>query len=132
MVELFKEGDLADGSARHAFVLCFQADLLERDCFARQLIDGLVNDTVGAFANLFYLSIPTRSAGKGREELERTRHSVRWQTDVAAETNLAIRGVCLPSAAPGPPDTALLSAFMKRASLKKFSTRSLADGQTSK
>lgn len=49
VLELFQEGDLADGGAWYAFVFGFEADLLEGDDLAAIVqVAGLVDDTVRA------------------------------------------------------------------------------------
>lgn len=48
VLELLEERDLADGSARHALVLCFESDLLERDDLVRRDVFRFVHDTVRA------------------------------------------------------------------------------------
>jgi hypothetical protein len=48
VLELLEEADLSNGSARHALVLGFKPDLLERDDVVRGYVARLVDDTVRA------------------------------------------------------------------------------------
>lgn len=48
VIHLFQKTDLANRSARHAFVFGLQSDFLERDDFACAQVSGLVDYTVCA------------------------------------------------------------------------------------
>jgi hypothetical protein len=57
VLETFQQRYLADGSGRDTVVLLLQTDLLECDSLSRDFIDGLVDYTVSALAQLIELLI---------------------------------------------------------------------------
>jgi hypothetical protein len=54
VVQLLEEGDLPDGGRGDALVFVVQADLLEGYLLLGQLVDGFVDDAVGALTDLLY------------------------------------------------------------------------------
>ena len=57
VLELFQEGDLPDGRRGHPFLLLLEPDFLEGDRRARRAVAGLVDDAVGALADLLDLLV---------------------------------------------------------------------------
>jgi hypothetical protein len=57
VLELFQEGDLPDGRRGHPFLLLLEPDFLEGDRRARCAVAGLVDDAVGALADLLDLLV---------------------------------------------------------------------------
>lgn len=57
VLELFEQGDFADGRAWHSFVLTLQTDALQRDDLIGLTVLGLVHDTIGSFAELVDLLV---------------------------------------------------------------------------
>lgn len=52
MLKLLEEGDLSDGGGGDALIVVVKADALDGDDLVGVLVAGLVDDAVGALANL--------------------------------------------------------------------------------
>ena len=64
MLKALEKRNLSDCSRWNSIVFFFEADLFECDCLSRDLIYGLVDDTIGAFTEFVELLVAIYLRGR--------------------------------------------------------------------